>query len=49
MKPEIKKIQPTKSNMDAYFANQNVIKKTARTSTINYGKIIAFTDLDKDG
>lgn len=49
MKPEIKKIQPTKTNMDAYFANPNVIKKTKRTSTLNYGKICAFTDFDTDG
>lgn len=47
--PSIKKLVPTQQNMEAYFKQDTVIRKTNLESSLNYGKVVIMADADVDG
>jgi len=49
MKVKVNKLICNRQNMDAYIKQTTVIRKTNMSSTLNYGKIVAFSDSDVDG
>lgn len=49
MEIKIKKIAVNQHNMDAYIADNNVVRRTSLHSSIRFGKIIVTADADHDG
>ena len=49
MKVKVNKMICNRQSMDTYINQTTVIRKTNMSSTMNYGKIVAFSDSDVDG
>jgi len=46
---KISEISNSDANMALYAAQKSIIRKTFGNSSLNYGKIVVFSDSDLDG